>query len=107
MTASPPRPHGCRRVELMTGDERVVLTRSGGPAMASGGTVAYTANVGGRWVGWVYDERPWLGHCHGGRRWSAAWREVGDSAARWRGEGYPTRAAAVAALTARVPGGTT
>ncbi|MHC1559896.1 hypothetical protein ACR9E3_13145 [Actinomycetospora sp. C-140] len=77
---------------------RVVLTRSGGPAMASGSSVAYTVNLDSRWVGWVYDERPWLGHTHGGRRWCAAWREVDDTAARWRGEDYRTRAAALAAL---------
>ncbi|MEJ2860559.1 hypothetical protein [Actinomycetospora flava] len=99
MTACPPRPGGARRVELATDDGRpVVLERSGGPAMASGSRVAYMVNVDGRWVGWVFDERPWLGHRHGARSWSAAWREHDDTAARWRGEGYGTRAAALAAL---------
>ena len=98
MTASPPRSESARRVEVTSGDTKVVLGRSGGPALASGCTVAYTVNAAGRWVGWVYDERPWLGDRYGSRRWSAAWREVDDTAARWRGEEYRTRAAALAAL---------
>lgn len=76
----------------------IVLHRSDRGAMAAGGTVSYEVYVGGRWIGWVGDERPWLGHTHGGRRWWFAWRQEGDSAARANGTGYRTRAAALDAL---------
>lgn len=105
MTAGPPRPGGRRRVEMTVDGAPVVLTRTGGPAIASGSTVAYTVNLLGRWIGWVYDERPWLGHKHGKRSWSVAWREAGDTAARWRSEDYRTRDDAVAVLVAVVNSG--
>lgn len=79
-----------------------VLRDSGRGAMSGGGTVSYTVEVDGRCVGWVGDERRWLGHTHGDRRWSAAWREVDDRHARWRTEGHHTRRAAVDALVQHV-----
>lgn len=85
-----------------------VLRDSGRGAMAGGGTVSYTVELDGRWVGWVGDERAWLGHRHGGRRWWACWREDGDSAARWNtGDTvHPSRASALEALIAVVRSGT-
>ena len=75
-------------------------------AMAGGGTVSYEVRVDGVWVGWVGDERAWLGHRHGGRRWWACWRQDGDTVARWNsltgGTGYRTRREAVTALVNRV-----
>lgn len=80
----------------------ITLTRQG--PLHSGGTVAYRVHVDGRWVGWVGDGRAWRGWRHGGRRWWACWREDGDTAARWSTDlEYGTRAAALAALTGRLP----
>lgn len=74
--------------------------------MASGGTVTYDVYLAGRWIGWVGDERPWLGHRHGGRRWWACWRQDGDIAARWNstssGHSLASRRAAVTALVTQV-----
>ncbi|WP_157115800.1 hypothetical protein [Nocardia puris] len=70
--------------------------------------MVYAAHVDGRRIGWVGDERAWRGHRFGGRRWWAAWREDGDTAARWNTGDHPlrTRAEAVAALTQAFISGT-
>ena len=76
--------------------------------LAAGGSVVYKVAVDGRRIGWVGDARPWRGWRFGGREWWAAWREDGDTAARWNtfSDDKPpaTRAAAVAVLLARVEG---
>jgi len=73
--------------------------------MWSSGTVVYRVHIDGVWVGWIGDGREWRGWHYGGRRWWAAWRQDGDTAARWSSDlEYRTRAAALAALLERVTG---
>lgn len=83
-------------------DAMIVVRRSDRGRMAGGGTVSYTVEIDGRWVGWVGDERRFTGVRFAGRRWWACHREEGDRAARWNTEGLRTRAAAVDALAERV-----
>ena len=72
------------------------------------GTVVYEALIDGRPVGWVGDDREWKGNRYGARKWWAAWREAGDTAARWNswsdGTTYRSRKAAADALAAKVAG---
>jgi hypothetical protein len=68
----------------------------------AGGTVTHRVYLAGRWVGWVGDGREWLGHDYGPRRWWAAHREEGDTAARANsGLVHGSRTAALAWLTER------
>lgn len=83
--------------------DRAVRLVGDADAMHAFGSVTYRVLVGGRWVGWVGDGRPWRGWRWGGRRWWACWRQDGDSAARWSTDlDFPTRAAALAALIAQI-----
>lgn len=65
-----------------------------------GGTVTYRVYVADRWVG---DGRAWRGWRYGRRQWWAAWRQPGDTAARWNSRlTHDTRAAALTALLIRI-----
>lgn len=70
---------------------------------ANGGTVAYRAYLGDRWVGWVGDQREWRGWRYGTRQWWACWREEGDEHARANVEHRRTRADALAWLAEEIP----
>jgi hypothetical protein len=64
-----------------------------------GGSVTYRVFLAGTWIGWVGDGRAWRGWRYGRRQWWAAWRQHGDTAARWNsGLTHPTRTAALTAL---------
>lgn len=78
---------------------------------AAAGTACFQAYADdGLWVGWVFDDRDWLGDRFDLPRWHAAWREQGDSAARANTFGLPPmrhRAEAVEWLEATVSGAQT
>ncbi len=94
---------GCRVARVGPVSGLVLQREDRDESMYGGGTVAYRAYVAGRWVGWFGDGREWRGWRYGGRKWWACWREDGDTAARWNTElEFGTRAAAIAALLARV-----
>jgi hypothetical protein len=86
-----------------TSPEPVIVVRKSDRDVhiGGGGTVTYTVDVDGRWIGWVYDARRFTGFGFGGRTWSATWREDGDTAARSTTTGHRTRGAAVADLVER------
>ncbi len=66
----------------------------------AGGTIAHRVYLDGRWIGWIGDGRAWKGHTHGARRWWAAHREEGDTAARAStGLDFGSRTAAIGWLT--------
>jgi hypothetical protein len=83
------------------------ITRSALEGTHLGGTVTYVVFTDDdRMIGLIGDGRDWRGHRYGGRRWWAAWRQEGDTAARWNSGGlaYRTRAAALSALASAVEG---
>lgn len=60
--------------------------------------------AGGR-VGFVVEEREWLGHTYGPATFTAVHNPTGEAwGARWRSEGHATAAEALAALAEHLDG---
>lgn len=84
--------------EVRTIDDRTL------PLAPAGGFVTSRVEVDDTLIGWVGDERVATRGGRRARRWWVAHRLTTDTCIRWRLDGFTTRRAAVAELTARVYG---